>query len=88
MLLRIQCVLRKGCKIHVSNDTTPWERRNSAGRKVTGFGGVVVNRWHKRDSQDHETVLYDSTVVATHDTFVKTRRTCTTKSKPSYVDLV
>ena len=51
---------------------------------MTGFGVVVVvNRWHKRDSQDNEAVLYDSIVVATqHDTFVKTHRTCTTNSKP------
>ena len=56
----------------------------STGSKMTGFGGVVVvNRWHRRDSQDNETVLNESIVVATkHDTFVKTHRTCTTKSKP------
>ena len=66
----------------------PGKGETALAGKWQGLGGVGVNRWHKRDSQDHETVLYDSTVVATHDTFVKTRRTCTTKSKPSYVDLV
>lgn len=64
----------------------PGKGKTALAVKWQGLGGVV-NRLHKRDSQDHETVLYDSTVVATHDTFVKTHRTCTTKSKPSYVHL-
>ena len=52
---------------------------------MTGFGVVVVvNRWHKRDSQDNEAVLYDSIVVATqHDTFVKTHRTQNTNRESS-----
>lgn len=59
-------------------------KTGSTGSEMTGSGVVVVvNRWHQRDSQDNEAVLYDSIVVATqHDTFVKTHRTCTTNSKP------